>query len=141
VVERVDGRQRCALLNETLYSAERGAKSTERRPASVGLGDLTDTRLFWIVVMSALSGTCLVLLTVAVAALMRRVCCRVDTARHHHQQQQQRGPHQSSSWRRRHRISGDCACHQSSPLSHLPLADIEQSDDLTPPTRRDASEV
>ena len=148
VVERVDGRQRCALLNETLFSPPRATSSAERRPGveTVGLGDLTNTRLLWIVVMSALSGTCLVLLTVAVAALMRRLC-----SRHHHQQPTSRDhPHHSTlSWRpyRRHRISGagDCeACrHSSPPLSRLQLADLQQSDvDLVLPSARcDASDV
>jgi len=139
-MERVDGQLRCAVLNETLFSAKRGATSAERRPASVGLSDLTNTRLMWIVVMSALSGTCLVLLTVAVAALLRRVCCHVDTSRRR-LHQQQRGPHQSLSWRRHHRISGDCSCRHSSPPSRLPLADIEQADDPALSARCDASEV
>lgn len=146
VVERVDGRQRCALLNATPPLSPppglRGATSAERRPgagsSSVGLGDLTDTRLLWIVVMSALSGTCLVLLTVGVGALLRRVCCHVD--------QHQQPPHHSLSWRRRRRVSGgDCACRQqSSPPapSRLQLADIQQSDDLaTSASHRDASQV
>jgi len=148
-VESVDGRGRCAFLNETLFSPERGATLAKRRPASVGLSDLTTTRLFWIVVMAALSGTCLVLLTVAVAVLMRRVCCYIDTNHHrrrHHpyhsqqQQQQQHGPHQSSASRHR-RISSDCGCRQTSPLSQLPLADIEQSDDLSLTERCSATEV
>lgn len=148
VLERVDHRGRCAFLNETLSSPERGATSAKRRPSSVGLGDLTNTRLFWIVIMAALSGTCLVLLTVAVAMLMRRVCCYVESHHrrrrrqlHHHRQQpqlQQRGPHQS----RHHRTSSDCGCRQhASPMSQLPLADIELLDDLSRSARCDATEV
>lgn len=145
-MEREDGRGRCALLNETLFSPKRGATSANRRRALVGLNDLTNTRLFWIVVMASLSGTCLVLLTVAVAVLMRRVCCHVDTdhhrRRHHHlyrQQQQQHGPHQSFT--SRHRVSGDCGRRQTSPLSQMPLADIEQSDDPSLSARCDATEL
>jgi len=141
VVERVNGRHRCALLNETQFSPERGATSAKRRPVeseseSVGLADLTSTRLFWIVTMAALSGTCVVLLTVAVVVLMRRVCCYVDTnrCRHHRphsQHQQLHGPHQSfTPWH--HRIPG------TAPLSQLPLADIDLSDDQS---RCDATDV
>ena len=145
-MEPADGRGRCAFLNETLFSPERGATSAERRPASVGISDLTNTRLFWIVVMAALSGTCLVLLTVAVAVVMRRVCCYVDTDHHHRRHHHHHHPHshrqQHEPFTSRHRrISGDCACRQSSPLSQLPLADIEQSDDLSLSARCETTEV
>ena len=140
----MDGQGRCALLNESLFSPERGATSDERQPTSVGVADLTDTRLFWIVVMSALSGTCLVLLTVAVAVLMRRVCCYVDVSRdrrHHRHQQRQRqqqqqaergAGHQSTS--RRRRVSGDCSCRQTSPPMQLPLVDVDQTNDSQSPS-------
>ena len=156
VVERVDGPVSCALLNESVQTSPERRATAVKPPhrSSVGLADLTSTRLFWIVVMAALSGTCLVLLTVAVAALMRRICCsrHVDAYRRHrrrhhprHQQQQQpRGLQQLSVTSRHRRLSGDCAgcCrHASLPLSQLPLADIELLDDLSRPVRCDATEV
>ena len=152
-MERVGTRGRCALLNHTLISPERaGATSADRPPVSVSLSDLTSTRLFWIVIMSALSGTCLVLLTVAVAVLMRRVCCYVDTdhrLRRHRHYGHQGGPHQQGSGRhqcvslRHQRISSDCPCRRSSPLSELPAAadTDEHSDDLAASTCCNTTEV
>ena len=148
-MEGADGEGQCALLNETLLLPERGATSAERQPVNVGFSHLTDTRLFWIVVMSALSGTCLVLLTVAVAVLMRRVCCYVDVdhrrRRHHHHHHPQRGSshHLLSSRRRRCESSGDCPCRHSTspPLSQLPLVDTDRSDDLAMSARCDATQV
>ena len=147
VLEPVESRGQCELMNETLFSPERGATSAKRRPNTVGIGDLTNTRLFWIVVMAALSGTCLVLLTVAIAVLMRRVCCYVDVnhrrQHHHHHHSHPHQPHrpQQLFTARHHRISGDCSCRQTSPLSQLPLADIELSDDPSLSARCDATDV
>lgn len=141
VVERAGGYDQCALLNETLFLPERGATLAKRRPPSVSLNDLTSTRLFWIVIMAALSGTCLVLLTVAVAVLMRRVCCYISIShrrRRHHQLQQQCSPHHLFTSRHR-RMS--CDCQQTSPVSQLPLADIEQLDELSQSARCHATEV
>jgi len=145
------------LLNESVQtSPERRATAAKpRRPSSVGLADLTSTRLFWIVIMAALSGTCLVLLTVAVAALTRRICChdvhafRRHRRRHHQQvqvQQRERSVQQLPVTSSRHRrlSAGSCAgCRQASlPLFQLSPADKELLDDLSSrPARCDATEV